>query len=96
MKQKLGVKFADLAAFCNADWKFLDPRIKSNISNVFSDDREACTHDSFKGNASELLSALPVLAHFAEQFSHIVTVKDEVSSLLALMDVIHLIGRLLV
>ena len=96
MKQKLGVKFADLAAFCNADWKFLDYRIKSNISNVFSDDREACTHDSFKGNASELLSALPVLAHFAEQFSRIDIVKDEVSSLLALMDVIHLIGRLLV
>jgi hypothetical protein len=93
-RQKLGVRFSHIAAFCDADWSFQDRRALANIKQVFSDERESCTHDSFKGNASELLSALPLLAHFAEvTCSSRADIQNELESLLAAADIVRCIIR---
>ena len=95
-RQKLGVRFSDVAGLCKAAWEVSDPRIKGHLANVFSDDRKSCTHDTFKGSASELLSVLPMLAHFAElTCSTRPAISKELASFFAVVEVVRSISRFL-
>ena len=57
----LGIQQKHIRQFCQADWKHSsDAR---NVSSFFSDSNEA--FESFKGNASDLMTVLPLLEYFA-------------------------------
>ena len=60
-KQQIGIRFKDLDAYCNADWRSTHEACKG----VFSKGREAATKDSFKGMASEVLYVYPLVEQFA-------------------------------
>lgn len=94
-KKKIGLSFSHVLLFCQADWRFQNSTILTSLKHVFSEEREACTKESFKGGASELLSALPILAHFADRTCngrH--ELQKEVASLIALSPVVSCISRL--
>jgi hypothetical protein len=93
-RQKSGIHFSDILLFCQADWHFRQADYRTSLKHVFSEERESCTHETFKGGASELMAALPILAHFAELIcSGRPLLQKEVASLIALSDVVNCIWR---
>ena len=93
-RQKIGIRFSHILLFCKADWCFQNSGVFTSLKNVFSEERESCTNESFKGGASELMSALPMLAHFADiTCSGRPEMQKEVASLIALSDVVSCISR---
>ena len=67
-KKAIGLTFKDLRGFLAADWQW--PKFKRHgaggLAAVFSDARENCTHEAFKGMASEVLMVFPLIRHLAE------------------------------
>ena len=60
--------YSVLETFCKADWTW-PQQLKSSgksIANVFNKVRERASHDHWKSGASELLTVIPLVRHFAE------------------------------
>ena len=91
----IGIKFEQLRLFCKADWKMAKTMASKNPADVFSQNRENSTSDSFKGMASETLSVFPLLRHFAEMCIHPTgQLTAELVSFRAIHDVINLVQSL--
>lgn len=65
---ELGLRFHHFETFCKASWTF--PRNfrekGAAIHQVFNASRERASTETFKASASELLTVLPLLVHFAD------------------------------
>lgn len=68
-RTELGIRYADLKAFCGATWEFPENlRAKGRaLPEVFSQGREQASTDTFKAGATEVLMTMPLLCHFAER-----------------------------
>ena len=93
-KQKpVGIRFAHLDAFINADWKcgFTDSKHFQKRRDAFSSKREAAfakrKDDGVKMMASDCLTLYPLLRRFAEIYGMGDAMVDHTKAVLALLDV---------
>lgn len=90
----IGITFEHLRNFCKADWKYNKSEACKNPADVFSQNRENTTSDSFKGMASEVLSVFPLVRQFAENLLLQNQLAAEMVSFRAMHDVVICIQSL--
>lgn len=64
-RKHMGIGYDSFERFCSAAWH--QRRGNGNPAKVFAAAREAVTHDSFRGIASEVLAVYGLVRHFAEE-----------------------------
>ena len=62
---ELGVRYADLEVFAQADWRWPAWQGNHKVPEVFSKSRERASSDHFRAGASEILQVFPLIRDFA-------------------------------
>ena len=88
-KTKLKIGFAAFKTFRGPDWRTISGIQSSDAAKVFTEVREAATHNSFKGFATEVLAVFPLVRQMATCFGEADDIKPELRSFCAMHDAVN-------